>query len=218
LKASEENVKQPPADSSASTQRSARRARTHRSASGRPVAATVWAGAAGTLYWLAASGEPGAVADAAPWLALASWVVYATQWRPCLRVEGDGFELVNGLRDHRIPFDTVEDVEVGFAVTVRAAGKKYRSWGAPTPPSSFGSGFEHVSDLKSRPQGMLPSNERIRQPEVVTTGRDEIAKAWHDARAAGLAPSNGTVTSTWNRPVIVLGVVAVLWVLAALLI
>jgi hypothetical protein len=65
---------------------------------------------------------------------------------------------------------------------------------------------------------MLPSNERIRQPEVVTTGRDEIAKAWHDARAAGLAPSNGTVTSTWNRPVIVLGVVAVLWVLAALLI
>jgi hypothetical protein len=102
-------------------------------------------------------------------------------------------------------------------VTVRAAGRKYVSWGAPTPPSSFGSGFEHVSDLKSRPHSILPSNERVRQPEK-TTGRDEIAKAWQDARTAGLRSSGGTVTTSWNRPVIVLGVVELLWVLAAALI
>lgn len=217
MKASKENVHLPRTDCPASTQRCARRARTHRSASGRPVAATVWAGAAGTLYWLAASGEPSAAMDAAPWLVLVSWFVYAVQWRPCLRVESGGFVLINGLRDHRIPFDTVEDVEVRYAVTVRAAGKKYVSWGAPTPPGSFDSGFQHVSDLKSRPHSMLPGNERIRQPEVVT-GRDRIAQAWHDARAAGLHSSGGTVTTTWNRPVLATGVAALLWVIAAVLI
>lgn len=193
---------------------SARRDRTHRSASGRPVAVAVWAGAAGTLCWLLASGETRAAVDAAPWLVLVSWFVYVAQWLPCLRVDGDGFALINGLRDHRIPFDTVQDVEVRYAVAVRAAGKKYVSWGAPTPPGSFESGFEHVSDLKSRPHSILPSNERLNQP-AVTTGRDEIAQAWQDARAAGLRSSDGTVTTTWNRPMIALGVAALLWVIAA---
>ena len=153
--------------------------------------------------------------DAAPWLVLVSWFVYVAQWLPCLRVDGDGFTLINGLRDHRIPFDTVQDVEVRYAVTVRAAGKKYVSWGAPTPPGSFESGFEHVSDLKSRPHSILPSNERFSHQPAVTTGRDEIAQAWQDARAAGLRSSDGTVTTTWNRPMIALGVVVLLWVIAA---
>ncbi|SKB90583.1 hypothetical protein SAMN05660473_02971 [Arthrobacter sp. 49Tsu3.1M3] len=64
---------------------------------------------------------------------------------------------------------------------------------------------------------MFPGNERIRQPEVAT-GRDRIAQAWHDARAAGLPPSGGTVSTTWNRPIIALGVVVLLWVIAAVLI
>ncbi|WP_091563823.1 hypothetical protein [Arthrobacter sp. ok362] len=179
------------------------------------MAAAAWAAAAGTLCWLVASGETRAAMDAAPWLVLASWVVYVAQWLPCLRVDGDGFTLINGLRDHRIPFDTVQDVEVRFAVAVRAAGKKYVSWGAPTPPGSFESGFAHVSDLKSRPYSMLPSNERFNHQPTVSTGRDEIAKAWQEARTAGLRSSDGTVTSTWNRPMIALGVVVLLWVTAA---
>ncbi len=204
----------------------AREAKTHRSASGRPVAAAVWAAAAGTLWWLVAGGETRAAMDAAPWLALVSWLVYVAQWRPCLRVDGDGFTLINGLRDHRIPFETVQDVEVRYAVTVRAAGKKYVSWGAPTPPGSFESGFEHVRDLKSRPFSISPSNERFsHQRPAVTTGRDEIAQAWQDARSAGLGSSDATettttvtpptVTSTWNRPMIALGVVVLLWVITA---
>jgi hypothetical protein len=49
----------------------------------------------------------------------------------------------------------------------------------------------------------------------VTTGRDEIAQAWQDARAAGVRSSGETVTTTWNRPLIALGVVVFLWVIAA---
>ena len=210
MKASKEKMHSPQADCSASAQRSTRRARTYRSASGRPVAAVVWAGSAGTLCWLAASGETQAVMDAAPWLVLVSWFIYVGQWRPCLRADNDGFELVNGLRDHRIPFDTVEDVEVRYAVSVRAAGKKYVSWGAPTPPSSFGPGFEHVSDLKSRPHSILPGNERISQKET-KTGRDAIVAAWQNARTTATKGPTGAVISSWHLPTVIVGGVAVAW-------
>ena len=99
------------------------------------------------------------------------------------------------------------------------------SWGAPTPPGSFESGFEHVSDLKSRPYSILPSIERFSHQPAVSSGRDEIAKAWQDARAAGLRSADGTVTpttvtpttvtTTWNRPMVAIGVVVLLWVIAA---
>ena len=142
------------------------------------------------------------------------WFVYTSQWRPCLRVDGSGFEVINGLRDHRIPFGTVEDIEVRYTTVIWASGKKYVSWGAPNPPTAFGSGFHHVSDLKSRPFGGLPSNERISQPGT-KTGRDAIVAAWHDARFSGAASADGVVVSAWNMPTAVVGAFAILSVIIA---
>ena len=127
------------------------------------------------------------------------------QWRPFLRTDMHGFDLVNGLRDHRIPFEAVDDIEVRYAVVVRAAGRRCVSWGAPTPPSALGPGFNHVSDLKSRPHSILPGNERISRNEA-KTGRDAIVAAWQDARIAGQASPAGAVSSSWNRPAIIDGV------------
>jgi hypothetical protein len=187
---------------------------THRSASARPVAACVWLFAAGTLAWLLAARDTNAALHAAPGLVLLSWFVYTSQWRPGLRVDGSGFQVINGLRDHRIPFGTVQDIEVRYSTVIWAAGKKYVSWGAPTPPGAFDSGFQNVRELKSRPYTMLPSNERISQPET-KTGRDAIVAAWQDARSAGPTSALGVVVSTWNGPAIVVGVLAILSVVAA---
>ncbi|MBT2550514.1 hypothetical protein [Arthrobacter sp. ISL-65] len=85
---------------------------THRTASARPLAAVLWLLAGGTLAWLLATGASRAAADAAPWLILMSWFAYVALWRPCLHVDGYGFEVINGLRDHRIPFGAMEDIEV----------------------------------------------------------------------------------------------------------
>jgi hypothetical protein len=154
-----------------------------------------------------AAGDLDSALRAAPWLALLSWFAYASQWRPCLRVDGSGFEVINGWRDHRIPFGAVTDIEVRFTALIWAAGKKYVSWGAPTPPSAFGSGFQQEVDLKSRPFGALPSNERISQPEM-KTGRDAIVAAWQEARVAGLTSTHEAVASRWNAPVIIFGLLA----------
>lgn len=190
---------------------------TLRSASARPVAAGVWLFAAGTLAWLLIAEDLNAAIRAAPWLVLLSWFVYASQWRPCLRIDGSGFEVINGLRDHQIPFGTVKDIEVRLTTAIWAAGKKYASWGAPTPPSAFGSGFQNRVDVNSRPFSMLPSNERISQPET-RTGRDAIVAAWQDARSAGLTSTHEVVVSKWNAPVIVVGLLAILSVIAAALV
>ena len=186
------------------------RGRTHRAGSARPVAVAVWLCAAVVMAWLLLAGRTEAALAAAPWLFLASWFVYVAQRRPFLRTDAHGFELVNGLRDHRIPFEAVDDVEVRYTVAVRAAGRRYVSWGAPTPPSAFGSGFDHVSDLKSRPHSVLPGNERISQKET-KTGRDAIVAAWQDARPAAANRSAGAVVSSWHLPTIIVGVVAVAW-------
>ncbi|RAM37187.1 hypothetical protein [Arthrobacter globiformis] len=180
---------------------------THRAPSARAVAAAVWLLAAGTLSWLLVGGATTATGEAAPWLILLSWLVYVAQWRPCLRVDGFGFEVINGWRDHRIPFGAVEDIEVRFTTVIWAAGKKYVSWGAPPPPTALGAGFQHLSDLKSRPYSILPSNERISQPEA-RTGRDAVVAAWHRARFGGITPGQDGVTSRWNKPVIAVGVLA----------
>lgn len=196
---------------------SVRPAITHRSASARPVAAGVWICTAGLLAWLVAAGDLNAAIHAAPWLALLSWFVYASQWRPCLRIDGTGFEVINGLREHQIPFETVQDIQVRYATAIWAAGKKYVSWGAPTPPSAFGPGLQNEVNLKSRPFTVLPSNERFGQPET-RTGRDDIVAAWQDARAAGFAPTHGVVVSKWNAPVIVVGLLAIVAVMTAALV
>lgn len=190
---------------------------THRAASARPVAAGVWICSAGTLAWLLIAEDLNAAIRAAPWLVLLSWFVYASQWRPCLRIDGSGFEVINGLRDHQIPFGTVKDIEVRFTTAIWAAGKRYVSWGAPTPPTAFGSGFQNEVNLKSRPFAALPSNERISQPET-RTGRDAIVAAWQDARSAGYTSTHEVVVSTWNAPVIVVGLLAILSVIASALV
>ena len=190
------------------------RAATYRTGSARPLAAVLWLFAAGTVTWLLAAGDGKAAGGAAPWLLLLSWFAYAALWRPCLRVGGDGFEVINGLRDHRIPFGAIEDIEVQYTTAIRAAGKKYVSWGAPSPPSAFGAGFQHLSHLKSQPHSALPGNERISQTEV-KTGRDGIVAAWLQARSGRAADSGATVTSTWNMPMIAAGAVAILAVVIA---
>lgn len=183
---------------------------TRRAGSARPVAVTVWLCAAVVLAWLLLAGRTEAAMAAAPWLFLASWFVYAAQWRPLLRTDAHGFELVNGLRDHRIPYEAVEDIEVRHTVAVRAAGRRYVSWGAPTPPGAIASGFEHVTDLKSRPHSVLPGNERISRRET-KTGRDAIVAAWQDARTSAIKGPAGAVVSSWHLPTVIVGGIAVAW-------
>jgi hypothetical protein len=176
----------------------------------------IWAIAAALTAWFAVSGNWSAGATIVPWLALAAWLAYTTQWRPCLVIHQSGFDVVNLLRTHRIPFAAVTGIEIRHAVTIRAGSRRYVSWGAPTPPGAFGAGMELVRDWKTRPYGMLPSNERMAQPGPAATGRDAIVRAWEESRPAGASTTAATVTTRWNYAALILGILALAWCVASL--
>ena len=111
------------------------------------------------------------------------------------------------MRDHRIPFGAVTDVEVRYTTAIWVKGKKYVSWGAPTPPSALGSGFQHGANLGSSFTA-LPGNPRISNHPETRSGRDAIAAAWHRARSAGLTSTHEAVVSRWNTHVVVVGLLA----------
>ena len=107
---------------------------THRSAYSHPLAVLGWLGVGASLGPLLLVGETSDGVDAAPWHFLASWLIYCSLWRPCVRTLTDGYALVNPLRTHRIPYSAVYDVRVRYAVAIRAEGRRFGGWSAPTRP------------------------------------------------------------------------------------
>lgn len=105
---------------------------THRSAYAHPLAVLGWLGVGASLGALLLVGETRDGVEAAPWHFLASWLIYCTLWRPCVRTLTDGYELVNPLRNHLIPYPAVYDVQVRYPVAIRAEGRRFGSWTTPT--------------------------------------------------------------------------------------
>ena len=135
---------------------------THRTASARPVSVVVWLLAAGTLGWLLAANDTNTAVRAAPWLFLMCWFVYTSQWRPCLRVDDSGFEVINGLRDHRIPFGKVEDIEVRYTTVIWASGKNTWAW-ALRPADRLRIGIP-PRQRREESSVQQPSKQRTHQP------------------------------------------------------
>ncbi|WP_427019205.1 PH domain-containing protein (plasmid) [Pseudarthrobacter sp. P1] len=171
----------------------------------------IWAIAAALTAWLAVSGNWSAEATVVPWLALAAWLVYATQWRPCLVVHESGFDVVNLLRTHRIPFAAITDVEIRHTVAIRAGARRYVSWGAPPRPAPSAPAWNRYVTGKTRPYGMFPSNERMTQTGPTSTGRDAVVGTWEKSRHAGASTTVATVTTTWNYVALILGILSLAW-------
>lgn len=154
----------------------ARTTATHRAGSARPVAVMIWLGAAVVLAWLLLAGRTDAAMAAAPWLVLAGWFVYVMQWRPFLRTDTHGFEIVNGLRDHRIPFDAVDDIEIRHTVVVRAGDGdtsvgEPRRRPAPSGPDSTTSATSRAGPTASFRATIASAKPRRRQAGMPSLGR-----------------------------------------------
>lgn len=64
-------------------------------------------------------------------LLLSCAVVHALFWQPEVRVDADGLELVNVLRRVRLPWDSVEDIDTRWALSIGAGDRRWTSWAAP---------------------------------------------------------------------------------------
>jgi len=66
-------------------------------------------------------------------LSALGWFVWLLFWRPCVVTDTDGVEFRNLVRDVRIPFDAIDDVDTRYTLRVQSGSARYSAWGAPAP-------------------------------------------------------------------------------------
>ena len=144
----------------------------------------VWrAGLAGLRYW--------------PVLALIAWAAYLLLWAPRVLVGSDGVRVVNLLRDYRLPYSAITDIETGWTVRIdyRDADQVRRvyCWNAPPvrpqrrPTAAGGvrpvSGLhDGITELRRRwtdtPLGEAPAEVRWRWPHWLVLAALVVAAAF----------------------------------------
>ena len=160
------------------------------------------------------------------------WLLF---WFPSVTVEPSGVTFRNVLRTFRVSWPAIADVGTRYALTLFLRdGRKVVAWSAPSPsryagintvrPDLAGLGrpvgdrgpVDASLDVTSVPLGDVPSSES-------GIAAIHVRRAWIALRDAGYLDSGaleGTgVATSWNtRPLLILGALVVLGVLAAVLI
>ncbi|WP_168928740.1 hypothetical protein [Sinomonas albida] len=188
------------------------RPRVLRAQSSRVVAVFIWLACCALVVLLLSTGAADGLLRFGAWAALAAWVGFAVLWQPCIVLDADGMTMVNPLKTYRVPFAQVSDLKVGMTVAVEAAGRRYTSWGGPTPRGSFSAGREF--QRRSQIQVLTPTDERLPAPSAVDPDRDSLRRAWEEAKRNPAAQS-AALSARWNTLNIVGGIVCLLLIGAA---
>ena len=137
-------------------------------------------------------------------------------WRPAVVVDDLAVTLVNPLRTVRVPWPAVEDVAMGWTLTVTAGGVRHRAWAAPGPRR-----MRSLYERRWTDGGIL---ERLAVAEVERAGAGGagalglgdagivVAQRW--AERAALVPG-GPVQERWSRSALALVAATVLAAAAA---
>ncbi len=148
-----------------------------------------------------AAGDPARRGAGGAWLVAVVAVVAVLGWRPALVVDDSGVAIRNPLRDVRIPWSRVEDVAMGWTLTVTAQGRTHRVWAVPGPRR-----MRSMYERRWTDGGTL---ERLAPLEVDRAGAAGggglglgeaglvVAQRW--AARAALVPAGTPVRVTWSR-------------------
>jgi hypothetical protein len=142
-----------------------------------------------TLVDLAIQGRDHAAAVTAALVVVISAVVYACAWRPSIVADLGGVTVANPLRDHRVPWAAVANVDVVHSVRVLTTpapgaekGKIVHSWAVQSSPSSARRAARRAGLTGQRPRLTRPSRSaRTGPPPGATPGYGQIPEPARDA-------------------------------------
>ncbi len=176
------------------------------------IAAAVYAAFAG--WWLISALLSPSLRGDAPALALGllagGALVYALFWRPAVIVDAEGVELRNVLRDVRVPWAALQDVDTKYTLTLRAGGRRYQSWAASTRGWSgiFRGPAQGVAPGHSPDPQALPGQPSTRSSRDLRADSGAAAflveqrwATWRDALGPGAQagpPEPEAVVVRWN--------------------
>jgi hypothetical protein len=142
-----------------------------------------------TLVDLAIQGRDHAAAVTVALVVAISAVVYACAWRPCIVADLAGIKVVNPLRDYRVPWAAVANVDVVHTVRVlttpepgSAKGRIINSWAVQSSPSSARRAARRAGLSGQRPRLTRPPRyTRSGPPPGATPGYGQIPEPAKDA-------------------------------------
>jgi hypothetical protein len=142
-----------------------------------------------TLIDLAVQGRDHDAAITAALIVAISAVVYACAWRPCIVADAAGITVANPLRDHRVPWAAVENVDVVHTVRVQCTpapgsskGQIINSWAVQSSPSSARKAARRAGLTGQRPRLTRPSRyARTGPPPGAMPGYGQIPEPARDA-------------------------------------
>lgn len=113
------------------------------------------------LWWAVddlRTGDEARIAVVGPVLLALGAVVYGLFWRPAVVVDDEAVELLNIVRNVRVPWTLLEGVETRFALTLLVGERQYRSWaaGAPGRPAPMG---QHGAGRREAARDHHPTGE-----------------------------------------------------------
>jgi hypothetical protein len=134
-----------------------------------------------TLIDLAVQGRDHTALVTALLILAISAIVYGCAWRPCIVADSTGVTVENPLRDHRVPWAGVKNVDVVNSVRVHCApapgadkGKIIYSWAVQASPSSARRAARRAGLSGQRPRLTRPRYGRNEPPPEATPGYGQI--------------------------------------------
>lgn len=156
------------------------------------------------------AGTPGSIWHFLPWLLFVAWGMYVLLWRPSLLVRPDGLRVRNILREHTIPFSELISLRVIHTVMLETTAGRISSWGAPgagkmgprfarTGPANLPS-LPHTQTVIQNQWDLWERSHSLMMHDAETSSQPSpVSKPGHPSK----------VTSRWNVPVVVVGVLLV---------
>ena len=180
----------------------------------RALAVVAWAICAFLSVNLVLAGTAAQMWQFLPWMLFIAWGLYVLLWRPQLLVRVSGLSVRNLLRDHEIPFSQLTALRVVQSVSFDTTAGRIASWGAPG-----------ASKLGRKLPTSPGTPDIVSEPATATTvqtawdawERSQPTPGMVDAGTSSQPGHPETVETSWNVPAAVVGVIAVLLVLASLL-
>jgi hypothetical protein len=141
-----------------------------------------------TLIDLAVQGRNHDALIAAVAVIAISAVVYGCAWRPRIVADSAGVTVANPLRDHRVPWAAVTNVDVVNSVRVHCApepgaakGKVLYSWAVQASPSSARRAARRAGLSGQRPRLTTSRFGRDQPPPGATPGYGQVPEPARDA-------------------------------------
>src|SRR4051794_26726255 len=99
------------------------------------------------------------------WLIAVGAALACLFWRPAVLVDDAGVSLRNLVRDVRIPWRSLEEIETRFALTLHAGGRRHQSWAGSAPGRPMPSGQWLTGRLGKAADAGGPAPDRHAMPD-----------------------------------------------------